>query len=112
MGRLRQWGGGAAGAVTLFQRRVVTVQPTGEALEVLGNQDLAGGDLPFTRRYVFPRNLLQVVDVIQIYALQFAARPLNVARYGDVDEEQRALAPRFHERDELLPGNDRMRRSR
>ena len=40
---------------------------------------------------------LQIVDVVEEHLIEIADRRLDVARHGDVDDEQRPVAPRPHD---------------
>ena len=73
-------------------------QPRPEFLELLVDDGFGAGDLAGPAREVFADRRLQVVDVVQEDLLDFSGGRLDVARHGDVDDEQRAVAPRPHDR--------------
>ena len=62
-------------------------------------------------RQVLAHGRLQVVDVVEEHLLDLAGRRLDVARHGDVDDEQRPVAPRPHHRLDVRLGEDRRRRA-
>ncbi len=96
-------------ALTVGQR-VELAQPAGEAVDLLLD------DLHRPRRLLGPRaevardDRLQVVDVVQGHALQLAAGGVDVARHGDVDQQQRPSPALAHHQLELLAADDRVRR--
>ena len=73
---------------------------------VFGVRDLAGA-----ARQVLPHRRLKVVDVVEEHLLDFAGRRLDVARQRDVDDEERAIAARAHDRFDARLRQDRRGRA-
>ena len=67
-------------------------------------------DLAAAPRQVLLHDRLQVVDVVEEDLVDLAGRRLDVARHGDVDDEQRPAAARPHRRPRRAPREDRFAR--
>ena len=85
-------------------------EPLGEARDLLLDNRLGAQRLGLANRDRVRDARLQVVHVVERHAVQVAAGGVDVARHGDVDEQQRAAAAGAHDELELLLAEDRMRR--
>ena len=56
------------------------------------------------------RNRLERVNVIEVNAIEFIDRGLDVARHGEIDAKKRAVGTRAHDRRELRGGENVVRR--
>ena len=93
------------------RHRAARSQPGAELVEFLGDDRFGARDFAGAARQVFPHRRLQVVDVVEEDLLDFAGGRLDVARQRDVDDEQRAVAPRPHDRFDARLGQDRRGRA-
>src|SRR5207245_3715959 len=62
-------------------------------------------------REVLANRRLQVVDVVQEYLLDFAGPGVDVARHGDIDDEQRPVTAPAHDAFDVRTGQDRRGRT-
>ena len=85
-------------------------EPLGEARDLLLDDRLGAQRLGLADRDRVRDARLQVVHVVERHAGQVAAGRVDVARHGDVDEQQRPPAARAHDELELLLAEDRVRR--
>ena len=86
--------------------------PNQKILELLIDNLSRGLDSARPLRLRVRNDLLEIVDVVEIDVFDLPHRRLNVARHGDVDDEDRPIAPLLHEVLESLAGDDRMGRAR
>jgi len=63
------------------------VQPSAEALHLLRHDGFGADELAFYLRRIRARDLAEVVDVVQVAALEVADPRIEVAGDGDVDQE-------------------------
>ena len=93
---------GAADVLELLPERddrrdgAARTEPRAEPADFLGDDGLGAQDLARAAREVFADRRLQVVDVVEEDLLDFTGRRLDVARHGDVDDEERTVAARPH----------------
>ena len=72
--------------------RAAGTLPRAEFRHLLGHDRFSAVDFRTASRQVLLHDCLQIVDVVEEDLLDVADRCLNVARHGDVDDEQR-IAP-------------------
>ena len=97
-------------SAAIVGRTSTCAEPAREARDLLLDDRLRRRDVGLADREVVGDRRLEVVDVAQRDARELAAARVDVARHGDVDQEQRpAVAGRHHEL-ELLVADDRVRR--
>ena len=81
--------------------------PRREPRQLLGDDRLGARDLGAAPREVLLDDALQVVDVVEEHLLDLAHRRIDVARHGDVDDEQRVGAPAPGHRLDVVARDDR-----
>ena len=64
----------------------------------LGNNFFAAGNFFFAQIQIIARDALQVVHVVEVDVIEFADSGVNVARHGDVNQQQRSVFTPFHQR--------------
>ena len=69
-----------------------------QAARVLTNDRFAPDDFLPALLEIIVGDGLEVIDVIEVNVLQKVDLGVDVARHGDVDEQQRAVAAQFHQR--------------
>src|SRR5690606_23679590 len=83
----------------LFRRRDVRGGGSGEKTGgFLANDRLAAGHFHVALLQVIVRDRLEVIDVVEENVLHEVDFGLDVARHGNVDQEQRPATPRGQER--------------
>ena len=92
------------------RQRLGLAEPAREAVDLLLDDLLGLGDDLAARAEVALHDRLQVVDVIQRDPVDVAAARVDVARHGDVDQQQRPAAALGHHQRQLLAAHDRVRR--
>ena len=80
-------------------------------VDFLADDRLGARELGAAPRQVLLHDRLQVVDVVEEHLLELADRRLDVARHGDVDDEQRPVAPRPHHLFDARARQDRLGRA-
>ena len=71
------------------RHRAARSLPRRELQQLLGDDRLRVRDLPRSSRQVLLHDRLQIVHVVEEHLLDVADRRLDVARHGQVDDEQR-----------------------
>ena len=79
---------------------------------LLADDGRAPGDFLLALAKVIVGNGLQIIDVVEVNVLQKIDGRINVARHGDVNEQQRPVAAQFHQWLQLRPVKNIMRRGR
>ena len=93
------------------RNRPARPEPAAELFDFLVDDGLRAGDLAGAPCEVLADRRLQVVDVVEEHLLDFAGRRLHIARHRDVDDEERAVAPRPHDGLDVRLGENRRRRA-
>src|SRR5688572_3493198 len=84
-------------------------EPFGKFVHVPLDDLLADDDLLAADGHGVVGELLERIDVVEVHALEVVYRGLEIARDGEIDAEEGAIAARAHERGEALGGDDVMR---
>ena len=93
------------------RNRAPRSEPRGEPLDFFADNRIGACDLARAPREVLANRCLQIVDVVQEHLLDLAGRRLDIARNGDIDDEQRPVPSGAHHRFDVRPCQNRRRGS-
>src|SRR6185369_8816134 len=91
------------------QISVFAVSPK-QPLDSLPDNFFATCDFLLALLEVISGNRLEVIDVIEVDILHEINLRLNIARHGDIDQEQSSIPPELHQRRQFRAIQDVMRR--